>query len=128
MKRRTKGTPAWYRKKCDDLWKLRVRENAGDYCEKCGKPGPGLHAHHHIPRGYSRLAFDVRNGVCLCYRHHLHWAHIDIEDYRAWFKAHRPKDHAFVTQKGHRRAYQRTLAEWEDLYAELSDLRDEMAA
>jgi hypothetical protein len=120
MAKKQRGTPAWYRDRCDDLWKAQVKERAGNFCEKCGKPGPGLHAHHYIPKGSTKLAFEIRNGVCLCYRHHIHWAHIDVEGFRDWFMAHRPEDHAYITQEGHRGSLKRSLAEWEDLYNRLA--------
>uniref|UniRef100_A0A6M3L345 Putative HNH endonuclease n=1 Tax=viral metagenome TaxID=1070528 RepID=A0A6M3L345_9ZZZZ len=69
------------RRKCLFLWKARVKERAGKKCEAIGcKKTKFLNAHH-IESFISNksLRFDIRNGICLCPRHHRF----------GWFSAHR---------------------------------------
>lgn len=61
------------KRKAFQLWSLNVRKNG--VCEHCGvqnksiKPNGKpviLHAHHIISRQNKALAWDVKNGICLC--------------------------------------------------------------
>jgi len=63
--------------KCLKLWAAIVKERAGYKCEfpgcsKSSKYGYKMDAHHFISRGASvALKYDVENGVCLCFIHHM---------------------------------------------------------
>lgn len=69
---------------CDKLWATAVKR-AGK-CEVEGCTGSPLQAHHIIPRTCWALRFDLENGVCLCKRHHLYWAHKDAIGFTEWVK------------------------------------------
>ncbi len=56
----------------DKAWQIAVIERFG-YCERCHTT-EGLCGHHVIPRRYTRVRHDIRNGICLCVKCHL-WAH-----------------------------------------------------
>jgi hypothetical protein len=63
---KTKQTPKTRLiRELDLLWKQRVIEKFGSFCEVCGKPsGP---PHHFIPKSLSlALRYCVRNGISLC--------------------------------------------------------------
>lgn len=64
-------------KKCNEAWSRAVRHRDGK-CLICGET-KNLHAHHWIvSRARSRkYRFDIRNGVTLCYAHHLRGIHTE---------------------------------------------------
>ncbi len=45
-----------------------------------------IQAHHIVPRTNFALRWDVENGVALCRRHHLYFAHKDILGFMSWVK------------------------------------------
>jgi len=73
------------KKICDELWKQTVKKHAGFKCEKCGKT-EYLQAHHIIPRTNYALRFDLENGVALCRKCHIYWAHKDAIGFMEWIK------------------------------------------
>ena len=118
-KKRSKKT---LNRQLDELWKKWVRHRAGNRCEAKGQwkacsSGP-LHAHHVVPRGIKRLCFDPRNGVALCYMHHLHWAHKDARAFSAWFESYRPEDASYQDEK-RKELTHRSVVDLEDLLAEM---------
>ncbi len=72
-------------KEVDNLWKQAVLKRAGGKCEKCGKD-KYVQAHHIHPRTYWSLRFDIENGIALCRKHHIYWAHKDAIDFYNWIK------------------------------------------
>ena len=64
-------------KKCSEAWSLAVRTRDGK-CLVCGAT-ENLQAHHWlVSRARSRkYRFDLRNGVTLCYGHHLRGIHTE---------------------------------------------------
>ena len=70
-------------KKLDKLWSLKIRSKGA--CEICSK-GEGLAAHHIHPRTKYNTRFDLENGICLCYRHHIHFAHKDVIEFSEFIK------------------------------------------
>lgn len=87
---------------CDDLWAIKVKERAGWKCEVCGKTPTNnkgtilLQSHHVIPRTNYATRFRLENGVCLCYKDHIHYAHKDAMGFADWFRKHRPHDAALI--------------------------------
>ena len=71
-------------KQCDNLWSNMIKQRAEGKCEICGSDNY-LSAHHIVPRTNYALRHDLENGVALCRRHHLYWAHKDVLDFSAWF-------------------------------------------
>lgn len=68
----------------DDLWRDAIRSIG--YCEKCGKTS-GMQAHHIFAKGHHRiLRWNLLNGICLCYRCHIHWAHADSVSFVRWLE------------------------------------------
>jgi len=62
-----------FRGKADTEWSLQVR--AGGKCEKCGAT-EHLHAHHVINKSLSSfLRYELKNGICLCFKCHFWWHH-----------------------------------------------------
>ena len=65
-------------KKLDELWSKAVRGRDGE-CLVCEKSPPHvvLNAHHWIKRKAQSLKhkWDLRNGVTLCFRCHIHRVH-----------------------------------------------------
>jgi len=79
------------KRKADKLWSLKIREKK--YCEVCGRTGN--QPHHLIGRKNYALRWDLRNGVLLCYTHHVggkQSAHNDPVWFLNWFKKNRPED------------------------------------
>lgn len=69
------------KKKCLQLWARKVKEHAGNSCEVDGCKQKKFLNSHHIESFISNkgLRFEVRNGICLCPRHHRF----------GWHSAHR---------------------------------------
>ena len=51
-------------RKLDKIWAERVKERAGNKCEKCGKR-QYLNSHHIFSRSNHSMRWNVENGVCL---------------------------------------------------------------
>lgn len=77
---------------CDDLWSKLIKKRAGNQCEKCGKT-KYVQAHHIIPRTCYSLRHDKENGVALCRKCHLYWAHKDAIGFYQWIKDIRNLDY-----------------------------------
>ena len=73
---------------CDSLWSELVKKCAGYKCEICGTT-TYLQSHHIIPRTCYSLRHDWNNGVCLCRRHHLFFAHKDALAFAQWVQMNR---------------------------------------
>jgi hypothetical protein len=71
--------------KLDKAWSLAVRKGGQCEYEGCGKRD-SLAAHHIFGRAHKGTRWDIRNGVCLCYRHHIHLAHRDPAIFNDWIK------------------------------------------
>jgi len=86
-----KGSPKWWRNKCDDLWKLIVKRDRK--CERCGRTDRQLHAHHLMTRAKIFFRHNLNNGICLCSR--CHTFDVDISAHEApwafetWMMNHR---------------------------------------
>ena len=59
-------------KKLDSQWSLKVKNTKK--CALCNRT-KYLQAHHMISKGFRPLRFDIKNGICLCYYHHLQVIH-----------------------------------------------------
>lgn len=72
----SRGAPTT--RQVDELWSVVVRERAIQECQLhgCGERlcGGPMNAHHVFGRGFS-VRWDIRNGMCLCWTHHLHYVH-----------------------------------------------------
>jgi len=51
-------------------WKIFIRNNAGNRCERCRAIGI-LHPHHILPKErYPEFKTEIKNGILLCPTHH----------------------------------------------------------
>jgi len=85
-------------KKLDEAWSLAVKKRAGYKCEVCGKTDI-LNSHHIVGRRNRRVRWDVRDGVCLCVKHHkfgIESAHEDPLWFREWLEDKRWEDYAYL--------------------------------
>jgi len=94
-KRKNPDIPAKGRLKdiADRLWSLAVRDDWANKCAVCGT-GSELNAHHLISRQHQTTRYDLRNGICLCARHHK-WCgdmspHENAEGFRQWMEKNHP--------------------------------------
>ncbi len=51
------------------IWSKLVKRRAGYRCEVCGER-KSVQSHHIISKTNRRLRYDLRNGACLCAKHH----------------------------------------------------------
>ena len=93
--------PKTLKKQCDDLWSAKVKERAGGKCEMCGKD-TYIQAHHIIPRTCYATRYDLENGVALCRKHHLYWAHKDVIGFYGW--ANGKRDFPYLESARHRQS------------------------
>ena len=108
-------------KNLDTAWSKAVKINSGYKCEVCGKKDGVLNSHHYVGRVNRALRWDLKNGITLCYQHHVggkQSAHEDIDFFREWFKASRPEDYEH-TQLVKNIIVKRTNAEKRELLKEL---------
>ena len=70
---------------CDDLWKQLIILIANNRCERCYSPKT-LQAHHIYSRTYWTIRYDLKNGVCLCRKCHIYWAHKNAVEFAFWIK------------------------------------------
>lgn len=89
MAKPRKIKPYNIRKHCDDLWRDLIKLRAGGKCERCNSTNV-VQSHHIIPRTNWNLRFDERNGVALCKRHHIYWAHKDAIAFINWLNIEYP--------------------------------------
>ena len=82
-------------KQCDNLWSSMIKQRAEGKCEMCGSDNY-LSAHHIVPRTNYALRHDLMNGVALCRRHHLYFAHKDALEFIQWVKSKRDLDYLNV--------------------------------
>jgi len=68
----------------DRLWARRVKECGK--CEHCSMTG-NLHAAHIISRRHKNTRWDIRNGICLCRRCHLFFAHREPLEFAEFVKS-----------------------------------------
>jgi hypothetical protein len=68
-------------KDCDKLWSQIVRQRDGE-CVIKDCHNESAHAHHIFSRKNLSTRFDPKNGITLCYRHHIYFAHSDYEKFR----------------------------------------------
>jgi hypothetical protein len=103
VKKSKKSKPARkvLEKKLDELWSLAVREKEGNKCAMCGSKS-SLSAHHVFGRRHTATRWEIDNGICLCYPHHIHWAHRDIGGFFTWWRNRVGDEMADVIEAQHR--------------------------
>lgn len=73
-------------KELDKLWSIKIRERDGK-CLKCGNTS-SLQAAHILSRKNLNIRFDLENGLTLCIRCHLYWAHKEPIEFTKWVEYH----------------------------------------
>lgn len=69
-------------KKLDKLWAVLVIARDGGICQKCDKPGNN--PHHIFYRTKLGSKHLLENGITLCERHHVPWAHAYPIEFTEW--------------------------------------------
>ena len=90
-------TKTQVRKSLDNLWSLAVKKKANNKCEVCGKVR-SLNSHHIVGRRNLQVR-NIRNGVCLCVKHHkfgVESAHEDPLWFREWLEENRWEDYSYL--------------------------------
>jgi len=95
-----KGT---LRDMADRLWSLAVRNDWNWKCAVCGCGGSGkLEAHHLLPRQHENYRYDLRNGICLCSRHHQFHPdtspHQNAAGWVQWLAEYQPNIHRWYIE------------------------------
>ena len=90
MKQKPKTSRKKLETALDIAWSLKVRYSG--FCTVCGPhiKHDVLHAHHIYGRAHKGTRWDIDNGVSLCYRHHIHWAHRDPRAFNDWLDQNIP--------------------------------------
>jgi len=93
----------YWKGKADTSWSKCVRLPAR--CAICGRADRRLEGHHLIPKQALAYRYDLRNGICLCSRCHIHdiklSAHGAPWAFEDWMESHRPEQYAWWQE--HRR-------------------------
>lgn len=109
------------KKKADKAWSAAIRRKNNGCCEICNRGAN--QPHHYIGKRNYTMRFDLRNGVLLCYTHHVggrHSAHGDGEWFRAWFKESRPEDLEYII-KNKEKKIKRLVRDYVKLVEELNE-------
>lgn len=88
------------RRKADKLWSEVIKFRNSGRCEICGKAG--TNPHHIIGRKNLTLRHDPRNGILLCYQHHVggkESAHQDIVWFYRWLVINRTDNMEYLLRK-----------------------------
>jgi len=115
-------------KKLDEAWSSAVKKRAGYKCEVCGIGESGhLNSHHIVGRRNRMVRWDIRDGVCLCVKHHrfgIESAHEDPLWFREWLEDKRWEDYAYLyTIKNQIKKW--TLEDMEEQLEELNKIINE---
>lgn len=78
-------------KALDKIWRDIIISRAKKKCEFCGS-SKHVQAHHIVPRSFYATRWNIENGVALCRRHHLYFAHRDVIAFYDWVKNVRDLD------------------------------------
>lgn len=70
-------------KRLDILWSQSVIKRDGSICQKCGKWSENPHHAFYKTKKGSRWL--LQNGVNLCEKHHVPWAHAEPEEFLEWW-------------------------------------------
>lgn len=103
---------------------MAVKKRAGYKCEVCGIGESGhLNSHHIVGRRNRMVRWDVRDGVCLCVKHHrfgIESAHEDPLWFREWLEDKRWEDYAYLY------TIKNQIKKWtlEDMEKQLEELKD----
>jgi hypothetical protein len=76
----------WFVKQCDKEMSLMVREKGICAASNVSMCGGGLQDAHIIGRRNYTLRWDPVNHLCLCYKHHIFFAHHDPVEFLLWFQ------------------------------------------
>jgi len=113
--------------KCDTAWAELIKIKAGGRCEVCDNPY-NLNSHHIVGRANLNLRWDIRNGACLCVRHHkfgIYSAHENSIWFINWFKTHRPEDYEYLQNPGFNKFKTWYISDYEKILLELEkELRE----
>jgi hypothetical protein len=66
----------------DKLWSEAIKREANFRCEMCGSDR-SLNSHHIFSRRYLSVRWAMRNGICLCAKHHF-FAHQNSIEFAKW--------------------------------------------
>ncbi len=80
----------------DKLFSKTVRQRGK--CQRCQKAGI-THAHHIISRTHRNTRWNLSNGLELCYRCHIHFAHADPILFTEWVTGLLGKKHINTLKK-----------------------------
>ena len=100
-KRTSKSLPAKGRLRdiADKLWSVAIRDDWGNCCAACRSRQ--CEAHHLIPRQHEATRYHMRNGICLCARHHQFdpdiSPHQNAAGFLLWLSEHYPDTHLWYT-------------------------------
>jgi HNH endonuclease len=100
----------------DREWSLKVREKAGNACERCG--AQATQVHHIHSRRFRRLRWRPENMMSICARCHR-FAHDCPTEFIDWFRTQRPADYVFLLDPDARAPISVSVSHLEDLLEEL---------
>lgn len=112
-------------KELDKLSKEVVRKRDGNICQHCDKwvEGSNRQVSHVVPVSQgNRLRWEPLNMKILCYHCHLNWWHKNPLEAFEWFESKFPDRYKFI--KENRGIYKYTIAELQDLQAQLKAMLD----
>jgi len=101
-RRKPKNERPRLRKELDVASKRAAKDRDGWRCQHCGiaVAGHGAHGSHVIPCGQSALLrWDLLNLLCLCFKCHRYWWHLNPLEATAWFERTYPERYAYLMQR-----------------------------
>jgi len=86
----------------DNLWSAAVRADWADRCAVC-RSIEVIQAHHLLPRQFTTMRYELRNGIALCRYHHQLDPHISPHQngggFVVWLRDHYPESHRWYMEQ-----------------------------
>lgn len=101
-RRKLKKAQKRIKKELGLTWRLEVLKRDGNECAICGKKEGRLHVHHILPKHFVETRYDVKNGIVLCFVHHVMQkfsVHQNGLFFYEWLKKNRPDIYEYLLKK-----------------------------
>lgn len=105
---------SWYIKILDKEFSLLIREKGFCEASDVSHCGGVLQDAHIIGRANHTLRWDGTNHLCLCYRHHIFFAHHDPVEFLLWFQNKYPERWTYLLE-ARKLIIKRTTEDYEKL-------------
>lgn len=112
---------SWWVKKCDIAISLLIRSRGVCDASDVSSCGGGLQHAHIVSRTNKTLRYDIINGLSLCYKHHIFWAHKEPLDFVEWFQRKYPERYEYLMASRNIICANRTVEDYKKILQDIKD-------